>query len=259
MEAPRAGAVGLVVGTVRIVVLALVIFGGLGVHLLLRLVERPFCESSRPVTPYVTQGVCRAALVILGVRLVQRGRPSGTGAAVANHISWLDIFVLNACDRVYFVAKAEAAGWPGIGLLARATGTLFIARKSREADVQRRLVEARTLAGHRLLFFPEGTSTDGARVLPFKSTLFAAFRASGTTVQPVSLRYRAPGGEDPRFYGWWGDMALGPHLWRVASKWRRGQVTVIWHAPVFAADATDRKDLARQCEERVRSGHRSGG
>ena len=94
---------------------------------------------------------------------------------VANHASWLDIFALNAPQRIYFVSKDEVRDWPGIGWLARATGTVFIARKSREAGVQARLFETRMAAGHRLLFFPEGTSTDGRRVLPFKTTLFAAF------------------------------------------------------------------------------------
>ena len=118
--------------------------------------------------------------MILGIRLQVTGRPMAErGAVVANHASWLDIFVLNAVSRVYFVSKAEVAGWAGIGWLARATGTVFIARKGTEAKEQQALFEARLRAGHRLLFFPEGTSTDSLRVLPFKSTLFAAFYTHG--------------------------------------------------------------------------------
>ena len=75
---------------------------------------------------------------------------------------------------------------------------------------------ARLLAGHKLLFFPEGTSTDGLRVLPFKSTLFAAFFEPELHhtmwIQPVSVVYYAPVGEEARFYGWWGDMEFAPHL-----------------------------------------------
>ena len=187
---------------------------------------------------------------------------SGPGAIVANHASWLDIFALNATDRVYFVSKSEVAGWPGIGWLARATGTVFIARKGREARAQAALFEARLQAGHRLLFFPEGTSTDGRRVLPFKSTLFAAFLAEGVPpglrLQPVSVVYHAPPGQDARLYGWWADMDFGPHLMRVLAQARQGQIEVIFHPPVAVADFADRKALAAHCEAAVRAGHAAG-
>ena len=106
----------------RLPVLALVVFGGLAVHLTLRLFERPLFGLRRPVTPHVTQAVCKTALAVIGLPLAVTGRPmAGRGAVVANHVSWLDIFVLNAPQRVYFVSKSEVAGWPGIGWLARAT------------------------------------------------------------------------------------------------------------------------------------------
>jgi 1-acyl-sn-glycerol-3-phosphate acyltransferase len=156
------------------------------------------------------------------------------------------------------VAKAEVAGWPGIGWLARAAGTVFIRRDRAEAAAQARLFEARLEAGHRLAFFPEGTSTDGRRVLPFNSTLFQAFFAdhlrSGLRVQPVTIVYTAPPGEDPRFYGWWGDMEFGSHLLRVLAAPRRGRVEVIWHPPVPVAAMETRKALAKTCEEVVRIG-----
>jgi len=158
--------------------LAATVFGGLGVLLLVRLAERPISGARRPVSPWITRGVCRAALWWLGMRRTLRGRPMcQPGAAVANHASWLDIFALNAADDVVFVAKAEVAGWPGIGWLARATGTLFVRRDRADAAAQTRLFAARLAAGQRLLFFPEGTSSDGQRVLPFKPTLLVAFFA----------------------------------------------------------------------------------
>ena len=95
-------------------------YGCLVVMLLVRLVEAPLFRQARPWTPHITQFVCRAAFVILRLPLVVRGTPmSGVGATVANHASWLDIFALNAAQRGYFVAKAEVAGWAGIGWLAR--------------------------------------------------------------------------------------------------------------------------------------------
>ena len=237
--------------------LGVVTYGCLLVLLALRLVERPLFGLNRPWTPYVTQFVCTAAFGILRLPLTVRGQPmQGRGAMVANHASWLDIFALNAATRIYFVAKSEVAGWAGIGWLARATGTVFIARKGREAKVQQRLFEQRLRAGHRLAFFPEGTSTDGVRVLPFKSTLFAAFYTHGLDevmqIQPVTLVYHAPEGQDARFYGWWADMTFGGHLLRVLMQGRQGRVEVVFHPEVAVEDFPDRKALASHCEAAVR-------
>lgn len=243
--------------------MGIVVFGGLAVLLLARLIERPLCGLGRPVTPWITVGVCRAALAILGLRHRRDGAlMAGHGAVVANHVSWLDIFVLNAAGPVYFIAKSEVAGWPGIGWLARATGTIFIRRDPRQAQAQALLLEARLRAGHRLCFFPEGTSTDGARVLPFKPTLFAAFFAHGLAdllaVQPVTLDYRAPPGAHPRAYGWWGDMGFGGHLLAMLAMAPHGVVFATWHAPLPVADFPGRKELARAAEDAVRGGIAEG-
>jgi lyso-ornithine lipid O-acyltransferase len=247
----------------RGLILGLLTYGCLLVFLLLRLLEWPLFGQARPITPYITQFVCKAAFVILRLPLTVRGRPmQGVGSIVANHSSWLDIFALNAADRVYFVAKSEVAGWPGIGILARATGTEFIRRKTTEAKRHQEQFENRLLAGHRLLFFPEGTSTDAIRVLPFKSTLFAAFMTdhlkNDLSVQPVTVVYHAPPGRDARHYGWWGDMDFAPHLLITLAARRQGRVEVVFHAPLRVADYPDRKALAAACEAAVRSGHPQG-
>ncbi|MBM1218781.1 1-acyl-sn-glycerol-3-phosphate acyltransferase [Ponticoccus sp. SC2-23] len=256
---PSIGTIGWVRAVLRAVPLILVTFGGLALLLVLRLIERPVFGLTRPVTPYITQAVCRVAFVILGIRHRIEGRPiTGEGAVVANHSSWLDIFALNARQRVYFVSKAEVAGWAGIGWLARATGTLFIERDRRQASDHVRTLEQRLHAGHQLLFFPEGTSTDGRRVLPFKPTLFAAFLSDDLrhdmVIQPVSVVYHAPKGAEPRFYGWWGDMEFGPHLLSTLAAGRQGDVRVVYHPPVAVADYPDRKSLAAALERIVRDG-----
>ena len=243
----------------RGVLLFTVTFGCLIILLLLRIIERPLYGDRRPITPYITQFVCRSAFIIMGIRHRVHGKlMEGQGAVVSNHVSWLDIFALNARKRIYFVSKSEVANWPGIGWLARATGTLFIKRDSREAVSQKALFEARLQAGHKLLFFPEGTSTDGSLVLAFKSTLFAAFYADGLRetlqVQPVTLRYTAPEGVEPWFYGWWGKMDFASHLVQTLASPVQGQVEVIYHDPVSVADFADRKALAKHCELAVRSG-----
>ena len=238
-----------------------VVFGGLAVLLLVRLVERPVHGLRRPWTPYITQTVCRAALRLIGLELTLRGQQMRQhGAIVANHSSWLDIFVLNSRKNIYFVSKSEVANWPGIGWLARATGTLFIRRDRRHARAQTQLFEDRLLAGHKLLFFPEGTSTDGLRVLPFKSTLYEAFFSDHLRheicVQPVTLIYHAPEGKSPRFYGWWGDMDFGSHLVKTLAAPRQGRAELIYHAPLRVDDFPNRKSLALATEEAVRSAHK---
>jgi len=243
----------------RGVTLAALVTLGVVSMALIRLIERPVFDVHRPCTPWITQLVCRGAFAILGMRHETQGeRMAQPGAVVANHASWLDIFALNARKRIYFVSKSEVAGWPGIGLLAKITGTVFIARDPKQAKVQQAVFEERLLAGHKLLFFPEGTSTDGLRVLPFKSTLFQAFFTPGLQhalyIQPVTVIYTAPQGEDARFYGWWGNMDFGSHLVRTLAVRRHGAVKVIYHQPVKVDSFANRKALTAHVEEVVRSG-----
>lgn len=260
LPAPPVGPLGWLRVALRGAAMLVVIYGGLGLLALVRLIEQPICGTDRPVTPHITQAVCRVSLIILGLGYSTRGEPMReSGAVVANHGSWLDIFALNAGQRIYFVSKAEVARWPVVGWLARATGTVFIARKGSEAKAQQVLFETRLRAGHRLLFFPEGTSTDAVRVLPFKSTLFAALFSHGLDrvlqVQPVTVIYRAPPGQDARFYGWWGEMTFGGHLLKVLAAPRQGRVEVIFHDPVPVDAFENRKVLAAYCEQIIRTSH----
>lgn len=254
----RIGVLGYAMALLRGAAVGIVTYGGLLVLLAMRLIERPVFGSARPLTSPISRAVCRINIALMGLGYSVVGRPmTGRGAIVCNHVSWLDIFALNACQSIYFVSKAEVARWPGIGWLARATGTVFIARDPRAAKEQQILFESRLRSGHRMLFFPEGTSTDGLRVLRFKSTLFAAFfhdhLVCDMMIQPVSLIYHAPKSADLRFYGWWGDMSFGPHFLRVLANPRQGRIEVIFHAPMRVADHASRKDLAQHCETKVRA------
>lgn len=234
---------------------AMVVVLGAGVVLMavLRLIERPLFGARRPVTPWITVGVCRLCLAVMGVSRQVEGRLApGPALVVANHVSWMDIFVLNACGPVYFVSKAEVAGWPGIGALARMTGTLFIQRDRRKAAAQAEQFRARLETGHRMVLFPEGTSTDGRRLLPFKPTLFAG-APEGVAIQPVSLVYSAPSGAEPDVYGWFGDIGFGEHLLAVVALWRQGCVRVVVHPPLNRALVVGRKALAAEAEAIVRA------
>ncbi len=245
--------VAILKGSAIVVVIAL----GLLVLITLRGAEIALGHGQRRYSARVPQYTSRIALALLGLRYTREGRPMvHQGAVVANHSSWLDIFSLNAGGPVFFVSKSDVAGWPGIGWLARATGTVFIRRDPRDAQNQRQIFATRLQQGHRLVFFPEGTSSDGRRVLPFKSTLFAAFfdedLREDMWIQPATLVYSAPEGCDPRFYGWWGDMAFGPHLLAMLGQLRHGAVTVHYHPALKVENHENRKQLAVASEQAVR-------
>lgn len=237
----------------RVLAMAAIIFGLMGPMVLLRL------TGFKAAAQWVVRLACRAVLRVMSLPITCSGSPMPyPGAVVANHCSWLDIFSLNAVQRVLFVAKAEVQAWPLIGLIARSVGTVFIERRASHAVKHRNVVLGYIAKGQRLLFFPEGTSTDGQRVLPFRSTLFAAFLEpevrESVWVQPVTLNYVAPAGADPRFYGWWGDTDFAPDLFRVLAQPVQGRIEVVFHPPIKATDVASRKDMARRCEQAVRSG-----
>lgn len=258
-EIPPLGFAGYLRAFLRGIPLALLVLTCLLILLIMRAVEAPLFGVRRPLTPYITRFVCRTGLRILGIAFSVHGKPmTQFGGIVSNHASWLDIFSLNASDTLYFVSKSEVAGWPGIGLLARSVGTVFIRRDPKDAARQKALFETRLEAGHKLLFFPEGTSSDGRRVLPFKSTLFAAFFSEAlrdkSYIQPVSVSYLAPEGMSVRFYGWWGDMEFAPHLLQTLGAAKQGRIELRYHAPLKVSDYADRKAFALACEDAVRAG-----
>lgn len=196
---------------------------------------------------------------ILGLKLELEGTEmTHGGAVVANHTSWTDIFVLHSAAHIHFVSKAEVAGWPVIGWLARITGTLFIERKPTEAKKQQAQLAARIAGGDKLCVFPEATSSDGLRVLPFKSTLFGVFHTEELKdlvwVQPVTVTYFTPKGKDKRFYGWWGDMDFAAHAKVIVGLSMGGRVRVTFHEPLKAADYSNRKELAKAADLIVRDG-----
>jgi lyso-ornithine lipid O-acyltransferase len=211
------------------------------------------------LAPWVVHLWAHAALPLTGLRYEQVGRPMGRpGALVANHASWLDILVLMRACRTFFVSKAEVRRWPGIGAVGRAIGTVFIERRPLEAKRQREVLFARLIRGDRMAIFPEGTSTDGLRVLRFKSTLFDVFFApelrETVWIQPVTLVYHAPEGLPPAFYGWWGDMDFMESARSVLALSRGGRVEAVFHEPLRVRDFAGRKAVAATAEEAVRAG-----
>jgi len=218
-----------------------------------------------PKNPYeISQLFHTLLLRILGIRLRVFGVPSTAAPVlfVANHVSYLDIPVLGSLLPASFVAKSEVAGWPLFGYLAKIQNTLFIERRSTRAAAQRTQLQTHLAKRHSLILFPEGTSSDGLAVLPFKSSLFSIVEDTTlehvVTIQPISLTCTELGGfpllrEERALFAWYGDMTLQPHLWNV---FKRGDFTieVVFHEPVLATEYADRKILAAACQTMVGHG-----
>lgn len=208
---------------------------------------------------------CGAGARLCGLTVRQIGKPSASGGALlVNHASWIDILVIGSRAPVHFVAKEEVSGWPIFGWIGRISNTVFIARKRAEAKAQEKLLAERVRGGDLLCLFPEGTSSDGQRVLPFKSSLFSLFfvkddaaaeatPARPMIAQPVTVHYAPRRGLPRSFYGWWGKMALFGHILAVC-RLGGGTVTVHFHEPIDPATAQNRKALAAAAERRVRDG-----
>jgi len=202
---------------------------------------------------------------ILGMQVVVRGAIAEPGPVlfVSNHSSYLDITVLGALIPGSFVAKSEVAGWPLFGVLAKLQRTVFVERKARStAGRQRDDLKARLEAGDNLILFPEGTSSDGNRTLPFKTALFAVagLRVGdrALTVQPVSITATRLGGLPMGMalrplYAWYGDMDLAPHLWQAFCTGGM-TVEVEFHDPVTLDAFSSRKALAEHCQRAVAHG-----
>jgi 1-acyl-sn-glycerol-3-phosphate acyltransferase len=177
----------------------------------------------------------------------------------SNHVSWLDIVVLSSMAPVSFVAKKEVASWPLFGSLARLQRTVFIDRDRRHSTGKARDdMRERLLAGDMLVLFPEGTSSDGRRVLPFKSSFFGAAEIDGVLVEPVSIAYRGQRNLPMNrrlmpSYAWYGDMELASHLLEALST-GPVEVAVTCHPPLSRSGELSRKALARHAEQQVRKG-----
>jgi lyso-ornithine lipid O-acyltransferase len=209
----------------------------------------------------------RILCALIGVRIREVGRRSTASPALilSNHVSWLDICVISALAPVVFVAKSEVAGWPVFGWLAKLQRTIFVNRQARhQTGAATAEIAGRLLGGDAVVLFAEGTSSDGIRVLPFRSSLVGAVHhALGNsthhthiTVQPMSLAYVRFGGV-PMGRGlrervaWYGDADLIPHLLHVLAS---GAVDVIvsWGEAVAYDMSADRKVIARDAEKSVR-------
>lgn len=227
--------------------------------ILLRTSER----GARTFPYWYHRQVCR----LLGIRLEIEGRVARDKPVllVANHSSWLDIPVLSAVAPVSFVAKKEVGGWPFVSQLARLQRSVFVDRTRRSAvGTTTSEMSGRLKAGDALVLFAEGTSTDGNRVLPLRTSLFGAVLPgtrgaevpADAVVQTCAVVYRHLHGlpldrAGRPFVGWYGDMEMGSHAWHLLKAGPL-DVHVVIGPPVAIESFADRKALARHVETELR-------
>jgi 1-acyl-sn-glycerol-3-phosphate acyltransferase len=211
----------------------------------------------------MTLRYCRLLCGLLRVRVRVTGSPASQQPTLilGNHVSWLDIVVLSTIRPFAFVAKREVGTWPLVGMAARHLGTVFVDRTRRQDTAEVNAEIARRLAGgDPVILFAEGTSSDGNRVLEFRSALIGALAQVGAArpvlLQPMSIGYTRnqglPMGRQHRpLVAWYGDLDFTPHFKEFV---RRGvvDVTVTFGAAVPFDEGADRKALARTLETTVR-------
>jgi len=201
---------------------------------------------------------CRVMGVVVDVRGAMHG---GQTVWIANHLSYLDILAIGSVARCSFVAKDDVRGWPVFGRLARLQDTVFISRTSRRAADVGLALSAALANGRNLVAFPEGTTSDGSAVLPFKSSLFEIFVAdarAGLTLQPLTVSIESIGGHgvdaaNRDLYAYHGDASLGPHLLRFLGT-KGAKVRLTFHPPLSDRTITTRKTLAHAAHAVVANG-----
>jgi 1-acyl-sn-glycerol-3-phosphate acyltransferase len=207
---------------------------------------------------------------LIGVRVLVVGTPVRRSGArqviyVSNHSSWVDVPVIGGVLDGRFVAKGEVAGWPIISTIARLGRTVFVSRSRASTGKERDAMRGVLNAGDNLILFPEGTSSDGSRVLPFRSSFFAVAevragedRSELPLIQPVSVVYDRLGGlptgrASRPVFAWYGDMDIASHFWRLAQHIGL-RATVLVHTPLDPGLFADRKALSNAVWQIVADG-----
>lgn len=273
---------------IRLAVLVLAFFALAPLHWLARRADWRLAEM-------IPMAFHRLFLTLFGIRVSVRGLPPEAGVptlVLANHVSWLDIPVMASRVPLSFIAKSEIATWPVFGFLARLQRCIFLdrARKAATAEVNG-VVAARLARGDVIVLFPEGTTGDGNRLLPFRSSLVGAARAvlgggvvagaatardgtggpspdderiaAAVRIQPLAVSYVRRNGlpvtrrERPAI-AWYGDMDLLPHL---AAFLRAGPVDAVldWGEPLPLEATDDRKRATAAAERIVRAATHAAG
>ncbi len=238
--------------TIRLIVLCAVTCALFALLLAGLVLLMPFRRARGRWRGFILQRWAKATAALLNLKISAVGaRPPSPFFLVANHLSYVDIVVLATQLNCRFIARKDVSAWPVIGWLCRGAGTIFIDRENRRDLVRVNAAVERALAeGSGVVLFPEGTSSQGTAVLPFKPGLLQLAAKSGQAVSYAALSYRVPEDEPPAHLSvcWWGDMTFIPHLAALL------RLSAIDATLVFAREpirADDRKQLARELHAAV--------
>jgi 1-acyl-sn-glycerol-3-phosphate acyltransferase len=202
---------------------------------------------------------------IFGLKIICEGTPYTDSQTlyISNHISYLDIPAIGSILKASFVAKEELEKWPVFGYFSKMQQTAFISRNPAHAAKEKNSLENMLKEGKSLILFPEGTSSDGTSVLPFKTSLFILALKNPTgralPVQPVTLSIIEVDGKKPDtqktrdIYAWHGDMTLGPHLLKFA-RGKGATIKIVFHPVIHSSEIGDRKVLAKMCHDDITKG-----
>ena len=219
------------------------------VAILMQIVMRLICRGQGVF--YVPMLWHKVVCRIFGVRVSTRGTPVQDGQVmyVSNHVSYLDIPVLGGLIFGQFIAKKEVESWPLFGYLAKLQNTVFIDRSGSQVEQDYQNVGEQLNDHKNLILFPEGTSSDGSQIMPFRSRFFGLMlaRQDNVRLQPITIAIPdAQTQEERDLYAWYGEMELVPHLWSLA-KIKGIDVRVTFHDPVQIGEEITRKELTNLC------------
>lgn len=198
------------------------------------------------------KGVCK----IIGLKVHVKGTPEKDRQVIfmSNHLSYLDIPVIGSLLKASFVAKNDIESWPVIGFLSKVQQTAFISRSSTQAATAHGTLDTMLKEGKSIILFPEGTSSAGTEVLPFKSSLFSLClpsSASPIPLQPFTLHLKSVNGqtnpslEQRNRYAWYADMEFGPHIWDFLGQCE-AEIDLIFHPIIIARPDDTRKTLCER-------------
>lgn len=198
-------------------------------------------------------------LRLFGLKLKVIGKQSYNSTIfVSNHISWTDILAIQSVLDIIFVAKSDVKKMPGLGFLAGIANTVFIDRNPQKISKDSLILKKKIEKGELICFFPEGTSTDGLRVLKFKSGFFQLLfdgiynqNKYIKKVQPLSIYYKVHNKNLSKdFYGWWGSMSIISHITKILCL-SSGSVELKFHDSLNSEEFNDRKEIALAAENTI--------
>jgi lyso-ornithine lipid O-acyltransferase len=227
----------------RLVRLIVAVFYGLWEHRKLRSHPSP-AECAQWLNE-----TCVRGLKSIDIELAVEGRRPEQGLIVSNHLSYLDILAYSAAVPCVFISKAEVAGWPIFGRYARWAGSVFVRRHDKTDAARANASVGESLgSGVPVVLFPEGTTTDGGRVLRFHATMLQPAIDTGSLVTPCAITYELEGGDGGREICWWGEMTLLPHVLNLLGK-KSIRARIVFGESTVASG--NRKEVSLHLHEQV--------